>query len=45
VGNIDEHIEANEISLFDKNSYVNDDLSIAPDVSKRTCPPTQKRLP
>ena len=34
-GNIDEHIEANEISLFDKNSYMNEDLSIAPDFSKR----------
>lgn len=22
-GNFDEHIEANEISLFDKNSYMN----------------------
>ena len=34
-GNIEEHIEANEISLFEKNSY-NEDLSITPDISKRT---------
>jgi hypothetical protein len=35
IGNIDELIEANEISLFDKNSYINEDLSIAPEQSKR----------
>ena len=34
-GNIEEHIEANEISLFEKNSY-NEDLSITPDISNRT---------
>ncbi len=45
VSNIDEHIEANEISLFDKNSYVNEDLSIAPDISKRIYPSTQRRSP
>lgn len=43
IGNFDEHIEANEISLFDKNSYVNEDLSIAPDVSKRISFPIQKK--
>jgi hypothetical protein len=36
VGNIEEMIEANEISLFDKNSYMYEDLSVAPDLSKRT---------
>ena len=29
-------IEANEISLFDKNSYMYEDLSVTPDLSKRT---------
>lgn len=36
MGNIEDLIEANEISLFDKNSYMYDDLSVNPDISKRT---------
>jgi hypothetical protein len=36
VGNIEDLIEANDISLFDKNSYMVEDLSVNPDVSKRT---------
>jgi hypothetical protein len=45
LGNIDEHIEANEISLFDKNSYMNEDLSITPDLSKRSYVLIQRELP
>lgn len=36
VGNIEDLIDANEISLFDKNSYMYDDLSVNPDLSKST---------
>jgi hypothetical protein len=30
--NINDHIEANEISIFDKHSY-NEDLSVTPDMA------------
>ena len=33
MGNIEDLIEANEISLFDKNSYMNEDISV--NISKR----------
>lgn len=36
IGNVEDLIEANDISLFDKNSYTYDDLSMNPDISKRT---------
>lgn len=40
LGSMDEHIEANEISLFDKHSYVNEDVSM-PDQKQRSCALTQ----
>lgn len=36
VGNIEDLIEANDISLFDKNSYMNEDVSV--NISKRIYP-------
>lgn len=39
MSNVDDHIEGNEISLFDK-----EDLSITPDLSKRTSPSHIERI-